>query len=196
MKTCSLILATAAAVALGAGFNAKATNCCAGCNTDAKMTLAKNQTTAPAEHGEHKAHNPDKSAKVLQAQTTCPIMTGNSIDQNLFVDHEGKRIYVCCAGCLDAVKAEPEAAIAKLAEQGQAPGQALCPFMQRPIDPKRYVDHEGERVYVCCGFCLRRAKANPAAAVEKLRKQGIAPTKAGDDPAAAAKPNAHEHHQH
>lgn len=52
-----------------------------------------------------------------QPQSTCPIM-GSKIDKSLYVDHAGKRIYVCCSGCLTAVKANPEAVIAKLEAQG------------------------------------------------------------------------------
>ncbi|HUT37359.1 MAG TPA: hypothetical protein VNE39_28005, partial [Planctomycetota bacterium] len=40
-----------------------------------------------------------KKAEAKQApgpQTTCPVM-GGKIDRKLFVDYEGKRIYVCCS---------------------------------------------------------------------------------------------------
>jgi hypothetical protein len=121
----------------------------------------------------------DQTEITLKFQETCPIM-GLAIDRKLYVDHRDKRIYVCCKGCLSQVTANPEAAINKLADLGQAPGQALCPFMNKPFDPKRYVDHNGERVYVCCGSCLRRARSNPEAAVKMLRKKGVAPEKVAE----------------
>jgi hypothetical protein len=43
---------------------------------------------------------------------------GGKIDKALFVDHAGKRIYVCCRGCIRAVRADPEKYIAKLESEG------------------------------------------------------------------------------
>ncbi len=55
----------------------------------------------------------------LKPQTTCPIQ-GDIINKNLFVDYNGKRIYVCCEGCLADVKKDPEGAIKKLELMGQS----------------------------------------------------------------------------
>jgi YHS domain-containing protein len=52
-----------------------------------------------------------------KAQTTCPVM-GGSIRKSLYVDHDGKRIYVCCKGCISAVKSNPEKYIEKLESDG------------------------------------------------------------------------------
>ena len=46
-------------------------------------------------------------AKQLKPQTTCPVL-GEPIDKNLYVDYNGKRIYVCCADCIEKVKKNPE----------------------------------------------------------------------------------------
>jgi YHS domain-containing protein len=43
---------------------------------------------------------------------------GGKIDKTSYVDVAGKRIYLCCAGCADAVKAEPEKYIKKLEGEG------------------------------------------------------------------------------
>lgn len=56
--------------------------------------------------------------KVLAPQTTCPVQ-GGPIDKNLYVDYRGKRIYVCCAGCINEVKKDPEKYIKKLESMGQ-----------------------------------------------------------------------------
>jgi hypothetical protein len=58
--------------------------------------------------------------KSLKPQTSCPIM-GGAIDKKQYVDYNGKRIYVCCGGCVAEVKKNPEAAIKKLADMGQEP---------------------------------------------------------------------------
>ena len=52
-----------------------------------------------------------------QQQTTCPVM-GGKINTNLFVDAAGKRIYVCCPGCLPELKQNPAQYIRKLEQQG------------------------------------------------------------------------------
>src|SRR4030065_2396699 len=32
-------------------------------------------------------------------QTLCPVMDGNKIDKNVFVEHKGKKVYFCCPEC-------------------------------------------------------------------------------------------------
>jgi hypothetical protein len=39
----------------------------------------------------------------------------------LYVDYNGKRIYVCCNACLGEVKKSPQKAIDKLTQLGQSP---------------------------------------------------------------------------
>lgn len=51
-------------------------------------------------------------------QTTCPVMEGKKINPDLYVDAEGKRIYVCCPGCLVQVKADPEKYIMEMEAEG------------------------------------------------------------------------------
>ena len=50
-------------------------------------------------------------------QTACPL-SGGKINKALYVDAEGKRIYVCCEGCIDKVKDDPSKYINRLEEQG------------------------------------------------------------------------------
>jgi len=128
--------------------------------------------------GAQTATEPEEQPSRLRPQTTCPIM-GGSINKEQYVDHEGKRIYVCCPPCKQTVKADPEAALKKLAASGEGPSQATCPIMKGvPITAKsRYVDHEGQRIYVCCGGCARRVQADPEAALETLEKQGVVPAR-------------------
>ena len=52
------------------------------------------------------------------AQTTCPVMKGNPVNQSLYVDADGYRIYVCCGGCIGAVKADPAKYIAQMKAEG------------------------------------------------------------------------------
>lgn len=63
--------------------------------------------------------NPDQYLKAMEAdgiilakasstkQTTCPI-TEKTIDKSVFVEHGGKRIYFCSAGCIEKFNLKPE----------------------------------------------------------------------------------------
>ena len=55
--------------------------------------------------------------KPVKAQTLCPVMK-SPIDKSKFVDFEGKRIYVCCNGCIAAVKKDPAKYVKLLEAQG------------------------------------------------------------------------------
>jgi YHS domain-containing protein len=55
-------------------------------------------------------------------QTKCPVL-GNKIDRNVFVDYQGKRIYFCCAGCIDKFNKDPEGYLKKMEAQGVTPAK-------------------------------------------------------------------------
>jgi hypothetical protein len=78
--------------------------------------------------------------KTTRVQATCPVM-GGKIVKTQYADVNGKRIYVCCAGCIAKIKADPEKYIKKLeaagvvlastpkqlcAKCGEVKGQAKC----------------------------------------------------------------------
>jgi putative intracellular protease/amidase len=73
-----------------------------------------------------------ETGRSLAAQTTCPEM-GGPVDEKLHVDHQGKRIYLCCEMCREAVAKNPERAIANLAAKGQSvraiPAKEAAPAM-------------------------------------------------------------------
>ncbi|MDH3982415.1 MAG: hypothetical protein OES84_05870 [Kiritimatiellaceae bacterium] len=51
-------------------------------------------------------------------QTTCPVMQDQTIEKSLYVDIKGKRIYVCCKGCIAQIKGNPDKYIKRLENQG------------------------------------------------------------------------------
>ena len=53
-----------------------------------------------------------------KTQTTCPVMKGNPVNKSLYVDADGCRLYVCCGGCIGAVKADPAKYVAQLKAEG------------------------------------------------------------------------------
>jgi len=57
------------------------------------------------------------TAPAVKKQTTCPV-TGEGINTNLFVDVQGKRIFVCCAGCISPIKKDPAKFIVKMEKEG------------------------------------------------------------------------------
>jgi YHS domain-containing protein len=53
----------------------------------------------------------------VQHQTTCPLM-GGKIDKSIYADHNGKRVYFCCAMCGPAFKKDPAKYIKMLEDKG------------------------------------------------------------------------------
>ncbi len=47
-------------------------------------------------------------------QMTCPVMAGNPIDKNVFVEYQGKKVYFCCNDCKAKFQADPEKYLDKL----------------------------------------------------------------------------------
>ncbi|MBP7049499.1 MAG: YHS domain-containing protein [Phycisphaerae bacterium] len=47
-------------------------------------------------------------------QKTCPVMEGNPINPDIFVEYKGKKVYFCCKGCPEKFLANPEKYLAKL----------------------------------------------------------------------------------
>ncbi len=52
-----------------------------------------------------------------QPQTVCPLM-GGKINKDIYADHAGKRVYFCCAGCVDAFKKDPAKYIKQMEDKG------------------------------------------------------------------------------
>ncbi len=58
-----------------------------------------------------------KPAAEVKAQATCPVM-GGAINKKLYVDHAGKRVYVCCQGCIAPIEKDPAKYIKALEADG------------------------------------------------------------------------------
>ena len=171
-------------------------------NKETHKTMGSHHHDASMPMSGQKAGNkPIKSQKtVLVPQTTCPVM-GGAIDKKFYVDYQGKRIYMCCPGCKDAIAKDPDKYIKKLASMGQsveiidsalakqssAPAQKAqakqaaetklipqktCPVMGNPIDKNVFVDYKGHRVYFCCSMCPPKFKQDPEKYLKKLKDLG------------------------
>ena len=138
-------------------------------------------------------------AAAIAAQQTCPV-TGQplgSMGKPIAVSVGDQRIYVCCAGCVDAVKSSPQKYLAKttarsktakpkVAKATQADArfvaaQRLCPVMDEPLDamggPFRTVVQD-RVIYLCCPGCAKKLHDDPLAYLRKLNDQGVVPPRA------------------
>jgi YHS domain-containing protein len=57
--------------------------------------------------------SPTPAASAATEQTTCPVM-GGSINKDIFVEYQGKKVYFCCAECKAIFEKEPEKYLSKL----------------------------------------------------------------------------------
>ncbi|MEI6891856.1 MAG: hypothetical protein V5783_06770 [Pontiella sp.] len=54
---------------------------------------------------------------LAEKQAQCPVM-GGKINPAQFADVKGKRIYVCCKGCIAKIKANPDRYLKELEAKG------------------------------------------------------------------------------
>ncbi len=59
---------------------------------------------------------------LAEPQTKCPVMSGK-VDEKFFADYKGKRIYFCCAGCIEEFNKDPEKYMKKMEEEGVTPAK-------------------------------------------------------------------------
>ena len=71
------------------------------------VTGCKNKSEE--EHLDHEHAPGEESADVLPAGANqmCPVMPDEETIASLYVDFNGKKIYVCCKKCLSRVKNDP-----------------------------------------------------------------------------------------
>ncbi len=115
-------------------------------------------------------------AEAGRSQTHCPIM-GGDIDLEVFADHEGKRVYFCCPGCIGKFEENASLHIERMEKAGielaKTPNpQTMCPVMDMAIDRQFFVDHDGERIYFCCAPCIEKFNQDPSVYLEKMRDAG------------------------
>ena len=112
------------------------------------------------------AANSDKGA-FEKEQTLCPL-TQKMIDKEAYGDYNGKRVYLCCNGCLARFKNNPERAMKKLKElhvvvavTDEVTMQNNCPVNNDAIDKLLFEDHDFKRIYFCSEKCKKKFKKNP-----------------------------------
>ena len=78
------------------------------------MDTAANTAQDPVEAAEETAQAATSEVVAATEQTTCPVMEGNPINKDLFVEYKGKKVYFCCKGCEQQFQADPEKYVATL----------------------------------------------------------------------------------
>jgi YHS domain-containing protein len=81
--------------------------------TSSQMSAMEGMTKQAATMAEE-ANKTAATATASMEQTTCPVMEGNKIDKNVFVEYKGKKVYFCCEACKGEFEKDPEKYIAKL----------------------------------------------------------------------------------
>ena len=90
-----------------------------GCKKSENPQSSTSQEMQGHEGHEHMAMEAKPAAQTAEEtetieQKTCPVMVGNPIDKNVFVEYKGKKVYFCCPDCKAKFNADPEKYIARL----------------------------------------------------------------------------------
>ncbi|MBX3277833.1 MAG: hypothetical protein KF868_07515 [Acidobacteria bacterium] len=145
--------------------------CCAGCLDKAKKNPELYvRPTADAKPAQQEQKFLGKGDGV----ETCPV-TGEAVDKTLKGEVNGRTFYVCCAGCIDTVKKNPELylkpekkddhgahASGEAKFLGKGDGIETCPVTGEAISKDVHAVINGRTVYACCPGCLEQVKKNPS----------------------------------
>lgn len=157
--------------------------CCAGC-------LAKAQKN-PELYVKATAAEQSKAAQEASGFLgkgdgieTCPV-TGEPVNKTMKGEVNGRTFYVCCEGCIDTVKKNPDlylkpekkatshedhstaAKPAPGAFLGKGDGVTTCPVTGEPISNTVKAEIAGRTVYACCAGCLTTIAKNPELYLKK-----------------------------
>lgn len=113
----------------------------------------------------------------IAQQRICPV-SGNalgSMGAPPAVRIGDRDVYVCCADCTNALKADPQKYLAKLPPVGPVKAtradaaaiafQKTCPVMKKPLDSMGgpwKINLRGRDVFVCCPGCTKALEREPA----------------------------------
>tara|TARA_R110002072_G_scaffold282552_1_gene445528 strand:- start:27147 stop:28232 length:1086 start_codon:yes stop_codon:yes gene_type:complete len=137
----------------------------------------------------------------IAQQTICPVSGKplGSMGAPPAVHIGDREVYVCCAGCTDRLKADPQKYLAKLIPAGPVKAtradaaavafQKTCPVMNKPLDamggPWKF-NVLGRDVFVCCPGCTKAIEREPAKYLAMLPTPPPAKATQADSAAVAA----------
>lgn len=126
--------------------------------------------------------SPTPEQTAIRQQRICPVSGQllGSMGQAPVVRIGERDIFVCCAGCTDALKARPELYLARLvappapttaADAAAIARQVNCPVTEQPLNSMGgawRVTVEGRSLFVCCRGCIPRVQREPQRYLTKL----------------------------
>ena len=137
--------------------------CCEGC-------ISRYQAS-PSKYAGKIAGQRRTLAKRPKIQVTCPVST-DPVDQDIFVDKSGHKVFFCCKGCINKYEKNPAKYASALANSYTY--QTKCPVMGEDIDPKAFTATvNGKRFYFCCKGCDKRFFEDPKKYAPNLGAQGF-----------------------
>jgi len=137
--------------------------CCKDCVSKYQANPAKYATKVAAQR---KAMAPRP-----KVQVTCPV-SKEPVDQEVFVESNGKKVYFCCKGCVNKYQGDPNKYASALANSYTY--QTKCPVMGEEIDPKSFTTAaNGMNIYFCCKGCDKKFFKDPQKYAPNLVSQGF-----------------------
>ena len=136
------------------------------------------------------------AAAAIARQKICPVSGKplGSMGDPVAVDVNGQKLYVCCAGCVNAVKSDPAkyaagrpqitVTTATQADAAAIAVQKVCPVMDEPLGgmgtPIKVMVGD-KPIYLCCKGCIKKIQAEPAKYLAMIYGNG---TQSSGQPAA------------
>ncbi|GEM_PF-914703 len=137
--------------------------------TKAKAATTTTATTAPAAAATTPTGATTAAAAVDEIKPPvtnkeCPV-SGGKVNPQYRAEYNGQYVYVCCQGCVDEFKKEPEKYVAKMSkeERDAIKTNAFCPMSKEPVKQEYRVEDHGRLVYFCCAGCMESYKKKMAA---------------------------------
>jgi YHS domain-containing protein len=127
-------------------------------------------TPALAQHEGHGHGHGDHEHAVEASPTAslprCPV-TDEPVNLAVNVETDTGPVFFCCKDCVSKYEANPARYAEKAAAQRRALAdrprvQVTCPVSKEPVDPKVFIEHEGQKVFFCCKGCVDKYQRGPA----------------------------------
>ncbi|WP_404307038.1 hypothetical protein [Neorhodopirellula lusitana] len=127
------------------------------------------------------------AAAAIARQKVCPVSGKSlgSMGDPIAVDVNGQNVFVCCAGCVGAVKSDPAKYAAgrppitvttsTLADAAAIAAQKVCPVMDEPLGgmgtPIKVMVGD-KPIFLCCKGCIKKIQAEPAKYLAMVYPEG------------------------
>ncbi|MBB3205038.1 YHS domain-containing protein [Rhodopirellula rubra] len=146
-------------------------------DVDIQLVGITNNTVSFNEVATVPASEQQLAAAAIARQKICPVSGKplGSMGDPVALDVNGQKLYVCCAGCVNAVKSDPAkyaagrpqitVTTATQADAAAIAAQKVCPVMDEPLGgmgtPIKVMVGD-KPIYLCCKGCIKKIQAEPA----------------------------------